>query len=80
MKTNKVIPLSKFDKFLDDLSQLNHEGRLKDFVCIFSNSCDEVDKTEVYDYWFGETSTVMCLGLVEVVKDRILEYMREQAG
>lgn len=75
---HKIVPfpLSQFDEFLDELKQLCREDRLKDFVCIYSNSRKEDEEIEVFDYWFGETSTVMCLGLIEVIKDRILEYMR----
>ena len=52
---------------------------MKDFICIYSNSCKEGEEIEVFDYWFGETNTVMCLGLTEVIKDRILAYMAEEA-
>ena len=82
----KTVPLfnSAFNEFLDELKELNSEGRLKDFICIYSNSVKEKDKKEgevnleVHDYWFGETNVVFCLGLLEVMKERIHEYKREE--
>lgn len=81
---HKVIPFpqSPFEEFLDEQKQLYHEDRLTDFICISKNRYKEGEKVDGFNaqikrFWFGETSTLTCLGLVEVMKDVILEYMRE---
>lgn len=85
MSKHKVIPFPQtpFDDFIDELSQLNRENRLTDFICMFSNSYKEGEEVEGFssemrNYWFGKTSTLTCLGLTDVMKDIILEYMREK--
>ena len=81
-KVGNVIRLKPdaFRDFLDDLEDAYKDKRLKTFICIAQTRYKQGEEQEGFNselptYWFGGESCVECLGLVEVMKAKILEYM-----
>lgn len=75
---------SYFHEFLGEIARAYDEDRLEDFICIYSSKYPAGKEVEgfvsiVGKYWFSgdNGSTVHSLGLVEVMRDEILRYMRE---
>lgn len=73
---------SEFYKFLEGLRVAYDEGRLLNFLCIYDYDYREGEELEGFacgidSYWYGRSST-MCLGLSEVIKARVLDYIREK--
>lgn len=84
MSKHKIVPFPQtpFEEFLDKQKQLYREDSLTDFICISRRRYrkgEEVDgqSAELMHYWFGEDSTVMCVGLLEIMKQMIISYMQE---
>jgi hypothetical protein len=76
------LPQTDFEDFLDSMRDAWNEGRLKGFVCqVRMDYRDGEDGDGFVDslpgYWFGFESCVEALGLVTVMKDRLLCYMRQ---
>lgn len=68
-----------FQEFLDELSSAHKVGKLKTIACIAQVELEEKNNDFAYSlpgYWFGGDSCTEVLGLLEIMKDRILEYMR----
>lgn len=79
----KVLQLRKvgaFDEFLSDLKQAYDEGKLTTIVCIAQVKLDDNEDNMVNElpgYWFGGDSCVGVLGLLEVMKRRVHDYMAD---
>jgi len=70
------------DQFVEDFHRLHREGRVKQFVCMYSTDRSEADGggRDTYFHWFGDTTCVYVLGMIEWVKEHVLEYMRKDQG
>ena len=71
-----------FDSFLDMLRLAYNEDRIKGFICIYEARYPEGKDIEGFvgtldKYWFGESST-QCLGLCEMMKADILDWVRKK--
>ena len=72
-----------FQDFLDFLSKEYKENRLKDFICITcvgyreDEEVPEGMQSKIYKYWFGDKCCLYLLGLCDVMKDCIIDYMKE---
>ena len=82
----KVIKLNRtnFHDFIDDLVKAYDEKRLNDFVCIVSHRNPKGKEREGFtasigNYWFSgdDGSSVYSLGLVEMMKQKILNYIED---
>ena len=86
LKNEKVVKLNKtnFNEFIDMLIVAYDEGRIEDFIAIFSHKYKEGEEVEgssanITNLWFSgeEGSSVHCLGLVDVMRERIHDFMRD---
>lgn len=83
---NKVIEFPKsqpFHEFLDELKKAYDENRLKDFICIYDYDYKKGQEKPGFHngidhYWFGDESTLRLLGLLDLMRDEILEYMKSK--
>lgn len=84
---NKVVKFPKPDAFYDFLENLKNtydEDRLKNFICIYSCDYGEEEShpegfiEKIEPYWFGEKSCIYVLGLIDIMKDEIREFMKEK--
>jgi len=70
-----------FHEFLDELREAYNKNLLRNFVCLYSRDHKNDEEDEIFvgknlSYWFGESSTE-CLGLTDLMKEMILDYIRE---
>ena len=71
-----------FYDFLDRLRQAYDENRLMNFLCIYDYSYREGKERPVFivgvnKYWWG-SSTTECLGLCEIMKQEVLNFIKEK--
>ena len=86
--TAKIIKLNRtgFHDFIDELVKAYDEDRLRDFITIYDCEYREDEKIEGFSgsipsYWFSDSkkgSTISCLGMMEIMKQRILLYIEEK--
>ncbi len=83
--TAKIIKLNRtnFHDFLDKTIKAYEENRLNDFICIVSHKYPEGEEEEGFyaaidNYWFSgdNGSCVHSLGLLELMKKYIIDYMK----
>jgi len=85
-KGRKVIELfprdeQEFHQFLDMLRDTYDENRLKNFICIYDYEFKEDDeRVESYasgidTHWFGDKSTIYILGLIEMIKQEVMDWL-----
>ena len=68
---------TKFHEFLEDIEKKYDEDTLRDFICIYSSDTEDADTAQAYYiYWFGKVSCACCLGLCDIAKAHINDYMR----
>ena len=73
-----------FYSYLEGLKKAYDEDRLKNFICIYSCDYEEEElrpkefMEKIEPYWFGEKSCVYLLGLTDIMKDEIREFMKEK--
>lgn len=73
-----------FYSYLENLRKAYDEGRLKNFICIYSCDYEEEEHRpkefieKIEPYWFGEKSCVYLLGLTDIMKDEIREFMKRK--
>jgi len=85
MNKSKIINFpnqSVFGEFLDTLRDAHKEGRLNNFICIYDCEYREGERREGFrgiigKYWFGEKSCIYLLGLVEIMRDIIITFIKE---
>ena len=81
----KVLMFSKkqpFHEFLNELKEVYDNDLANNFICIYSRDYKKGEEVEGFTgrnlcYWFGNSSSE-CLGLCEIMKTEILDYIREQ--
>jgi len=76
-----------FYEYLDNLKKAYDKNLLKNFVCIYEREYNMDDPQEVKDskqfagknmiYWFGKSCTT-CLGLCDLMKQYIVDYIRDE--
>jgi len=74
----------EFLDFLEAVKEAHNDDRIDTFICITRTKHKKGEEvpgfTGIPSYWFSEKeSTVYCLGLCDVMKDNIREYMRDLA-
>ena len=76
---------SNFHEFLAQIQEAYDEGRLNDFICIYSAKYPAGQEisgftASVGKYWFSgdNGSTIQSLGLCDLMKDHLLDYIRDK--
>ena len=84
-KVEKFYPTG-FYKFWNELLEAYKENRLQDFICIYTKDYPEGEEREGFlslidKYWFSVSGkgTVNLIGLVEVMKAEMLDYMYKKS-
>lgn len=82
-KTVKFPAPDMFYDFLAELKTAYDEDRLENFICIYNFKYRQEDKLEEFMYgigkhWFGQESCIYMLGLIDIMKDEIREFMKEK--
>jgi len=70
-----------FYEFLDEVKEAYDKGLLRNFVCFYSRDYHKDEDPGDFvgrngSYWFGKSSSE-CLGLTELMKQQILDFIRE---
>ncbi|MHC4159531.1 MAG: hypothetical protein ACYSSO_10690 [Planctomycetota bacterium] len=72
----------EFEQFLEMLKEAYTENRIYNFICITEIKYKEPVQgvsAALECYWFSENMTsVGCLGLCDVMKENILQYMADR--
>ena len=85
----KVININKKDYFvrvMEEALEFERQGLVTDFVLTYRRDYTEEEKREGKDteagmtcrYWFGETSSIFCLGLWSNMRHIIEHYIEEE--
>jgi len=79
----KVVKLmqSGLDKEIELIQKLNDEGKVTDLVLVYAVRVEgDPDKgaRNVYNYWFGETSCLFVLGMLDRMKKMVNDYIDER--
>jgi len=67
-----------FDDFLEEFIELHKEKKVKDLIMTFT--VEHIDEDgdmarDIHSYWFGENSSLVCIGLADRMKQLIHYYM-----
>ena len=77
-----------FHEFLDKMKEAYDKDLTNNFVCIWSRDFTKEEKKDGQDegfvernihYWYG-TSSTSCLGLLKLMEEIIMEFIRENSG
>lgn len=63
--------------FLDDMQEYFKEDRVKEFIMIATVECEDETDLIFYD-WFGSRSTIYILGLIERMRDIVMQWINER--
>ncbi len=81
----EVLTFSKkqpFHEFLNEIKEMHDKDLATNFICIYSRNYRKGEEIEGFvgrndSYWFGKSSTE-CLGLLRIMEQQIIDYIREQ--
>lgn len=80
-----VLTFSKkqpFHEFLEEIKEFHDKGLTTNFICVYSRDYKEGEETKGFvgkndQYWYAR-STTECLGLLRLMEQMILDFIREQ--
>jgi len=72
---NKILQFPKSRLEEECAFLLANKGRIKELVLSYTVEDEHDGRRVIGTYWFGEGSSLMCLGLAEHVKNLISEFI-----
>ena len=63
-----------------ELESLVEKNRVSDAVVVYRVKRDKNKNAKICRYWFGEGSSIMCVGLCDYMGSVIKDYIRDYEG
>lgn len=75
---DKLVRITKdmqYERVIQDVLDGLRDGSVTDFIICARQTSDDEGTTLLHRYWFGDSSSINILGLLEYMKSEVINYI-----